>query len=114
MIADILQVQKIQKEAENGGEESAFRLKRGTRSLVPGEENAYSVKKRRKTDNNKINDFDGVDENGGHKNVNPEGDIINNTLATLAAALVWLALQSDELVSSRKYARDFKIELFLL
>ena len=83
---------------------------------MPGEEDAYSVKKRRKTDNNKINDLknDETDENGSLANINPEGDIINNTLATLAAALVWLALQSDELVSSRKYARDFKIELFFV
>merc|ERR1712071_286855 len=107
LIGDILQVQKIQKEAENGCEESVFRLKRRTRSLVPGEEDAYSVKKRRKTDQNTINDLENneTDEHEGPESINPEGDIINNTLATLAAALVWLALQSDELVSSRKYTQ---------
>jgi hypothetical protein len=107
LIGDILQVQKIQKEAENGCEGSVFRLKRRTRSLVPGEEDAQSVKKRRKTDQHKMNALgnDENEENEGSESINPEGDIINNTLATLAAALVWLALQSDELVSSRKYTQ---------
>ena len=99
LIDDILQVQKIQKEAQNGCEESVFRLKRGSRPLIPGEDEGLSKKKRQKLDEQQNDDI---------LNINPEGDIINNTLATLAAALVWLALQSDELVSTRKYSTKSK------
>ena len=108
MIDDIIQIQKIQTEAENGNEESVFRLKRKTRDLIPGEDSEFSSKKRRKTETSRGQEQDKTAQSEDIVEiVNPEGDIINNTLATLAAALVWLALQSDELVSNRKYAKIF-------
>ena len=124
---DILQIQKIQDKAENGEcGDSVERLRRGTRSLIPGEEDAPSAKKRRTSESEESETLKSAD-----------GDVINNTkgfkntwgqvehlesfiilcsnfviLATLAAALVWLALQTVKANTKPRHFQENRAHLF--
>merc|ERR1712071_149550 len=100
LLDDILEIEEVQKAAARGDFQALAQLKEQTHRFTKRPQINPSAKLKGSTVKTESKDT------AKHQEVlDTTGDIINNTLTTLAATIVWIALQSDEVVSNRQYTQ---------